>query len=63
MSQRAEKDFLAEKQIAEDAYYGIVGAPRQHFSEAQMVEPTGAVALENFLSKFKVPQDVESGVG
>ena len=31
-----------------------------HFSEAQMVELTAAVALENFRSKFNVPLGVES---
>ena len=33
---------------------------RGHFSEAQMVELTAAVALENFRSKFNVPLGVES---
>jgi alkylhydroperoxidase family enzyme len=31
-----------------------------HFSEAQMVELTAAVALENFRSKFNVPLGVEA---
>jgi alkylhydroperoxidase family enzyme len=31
---------------------------RAHFSEAQMVELTAAVALENFRSKFNVPLQV-----
>jgi len=33
---------------------------RQHFSEAQVVELTAAVALENFRSKFNVALGVES---
>jgi len=33
---------------------------RSHFSEAQMVELTAAVALENFRSKFNVPLGVEA---
>jgi len=33
---------------------------RTHFREAQMVELTAAVALENFRSKFNVPLGVEA---
>jgi len=33
---------------------------RRHFSEAQLVELTAAVALENFRSKFNVALGVES---
>ena len=33
---------------------------RGHFSEAQLVELTAAVALENFRSKFNVALGVES---
>jgi alkylhydroperoxidase family enzyme len=33
---------------------------RGYFSEAQLVELTAAVALENFRSKFNVPLGVES---
>ena len=33
---------------------------RAHFSEAQMVELTAAVALENSRSKFNVPLGVEA---
>ena len=36
------------------------GRLRQHFDEAQLVELTAAVALENFRSKFNVPLGVES---
>jgi alkylhydroperoxidase family enzyme len=33
---------------------------RDHFTEAQLVELTAAVALENFRSKFNVPLGVEA---
>jgi alkylhydroperoxidase family enzyme len=33
---------------------------RGHFDEAQIVELTAAVALENFRSKFNVPLQIES---
>jgi alkylhydroperoxidase family enzyme len=33
---------------------------RRHFTEAQVVELTAAVALENFRSKFNVALGVES---
>jgi len=33
---------------------------RTHFDEAQIVELTAAVALENFRSKFNVPLGIES---
>ena len=33
---------------------------RRHFSEAQIVELTAAIALENFRSKFNVPLGVQS---
>jgi alkylhydroperoxidase family enzyme len=33
---------------------------RRHFNEAQMVELTAAVALENFRSKFNVPLQVQA---
>ena len=33
---------------------------RRHFSEAQVVELTAAVALENFRSKFNVALGIES---
>ena len=33
---------------------------RSHFDEAQIVELTAAVALENFRSKFNVPLGIES---
>ncbi len=33
---------------------------RRHFSEAQLVELTAAIALENFRSKFNVALSVEA---
>jgi alkylhydroperoxidase family enzyme len=33
---------------------------RRHFTEAQVVELTAAVALENFRSKFNVPLGIEA---
>jgi alkylhydroperoxidase family enzyme len=38
----------------------IFAEARRHFSEAQIVELTAAVALENFRSKFNVALGVES---
>jgi alkylhydroperoxidase family enzyme len=38
----------------------IFAEARRHFSEAQIVELTAAVALENFRSKFNVALSVES---
>ena len=36
------------------------GRLRGHFTEAQLVELTAAVAVENFRSKFNVPLGVEA---
>jgi alkylhydroperoxidase family enzyme len=33
---------------------------RQHFGEAEMVELTAGIAMENFRSKFNAPLKVES---
>ena len=38
----------------------LFGEVRRHFSEAQVVELTAAVALENFRSKFNVALGVKS---
>jgi alkylhydroperoxidase family enzyme len=38
----------------------LFGRARTHFSEAEIVELTAAVALENFRSKFNVALGVES---
>jgi alkylhydroperoxidase family enzyme len=39
---------------------GLFARVRAHFSEAQVVELTAAVALENFRSKFNVALGVEA---
>jgi len=44
-------------QRVDDALFDQV---KQHFDEAQIVELTAAVALENFRSKFNVPLQVEA---
>jgi alkylhydroperoxidase family enzyme len=44
-------------QTVDDAFFAKV---KQHFDEAQIVELTAAVALENFRSKFNPPLGVEA---
>jgi len=44
-------------QGVDDAFFAIV---KQHFSEAQIVELTAAIALENFRSKFNPTLRVEA---
>ena len=44
-------------QRVDDALFARV---RRHFSEAQVVELTAAVALENFRSKFNVALGIEA---
>jgi alkylhydroperoxidase family enzyme len=39
---------------------GLFARVRAHFSEAQVVELTAAVALENFRSKFNVALGIEA---
>lgn len=39
---------------------GLFARVRRHFSEAQIVELTAAVALENFRSKFNVALGIEA---
>jgi len=59
-----EKDALeyAEKMTitGEKVTDALWGRLRGHFTEAQLVELTAAVALENFRSKFNVPLGVEA---
>ena len=38
----------------------LFGRLHRHFTEAQIVELTAVVALENFRSKFNVPLGIES---
>ena len=44
-------------QIVDDALFGRL---KQHYGEAQIVELTAAIALENFRSKFNPPLGIEA---
>ena len=52
----AEAMTFSDRRVGEDVFARV----RAHFSEAQIVELTAAVALENFRSKFNVPLGVEA---
>ena len=52
----AERMTITGEKVTDDLWARL----RAHFSEAQMVELTAAVALENFRSKFNVPLGVEA---
>ena len=52
----AEKMTITGEKITDELW----GRLRSHFTEAQLVELTAAVALENFRSKFNVPLGVEA---
>jgi alkylhydroperoxidase family enzyme len=52
----AEKMTITGERVGDELWERL----RRHFSEAQMVELTAAVALENFRSKFNVPLGIES---
>jgi alkylhydroperoxidase family enzyme len=52
----AEKMTITGEKVSDDLW----GRVRGHFTEAQLVELTAAVALENFRSKFNVPLGVEA---
>ena len=52
----AERMTVTGEKVTDELW----GRLRAHFSEAQMVELTAAVALENFRSKFNVPLGVEA---
>ena len=52
----AERMTITGEKVSDELWMRL----RDHFSEAQMVELTAAVALENFRSKFNVPLGVES---
>ena len=54
----AEKMTITGEKVTDELW----GRLRGHFTEAQLVELTAAVALENFLSKFNVPLGVEAQV-
>jgi alkylhydroperoxidase family enzyme len=51
----AEKMTITGERVTDDLWARLRG----HFTEAQLVELTAAVALENFRSKFNVPLQVE----
>jgi alkylhydroperoxidase family enzyme len=51
----AEKMTITGERVSDELWARLRG----HFSEAQLVELTAAVALENFRSKFNVPLGVE----
>ena len=52
----AEKITITGEKVTDELW----GRLRGHFTEAQLVELTAAVALENFRSKFNVPLGVEA---
>jgi alkylhydroperoxidase family enzyme len=52
----AEKMTITGEKVTDELW----GRVRGHFTEAQLVELTAAVALENFRSKFNVPLGVEA---
>ena len=52
----AERMTITGERVTDELWARLRG----HFSEAQMVELTAAVALENFRSKFNVPLGVEA---
>ena len=52
----AEKMTITGEKVADELW----GRLRGHFTEAQLVELTAAVAVENFRSKFNVPLGVEA---
>jgi len=52
----AEAMTITGQKVTDDLFTRL----RAHYSEAQMVELTAAVALENFRSKFNVALGIES---
>ena len=52
----AEKMTITGEKVADELWQRL----RSHFTEAQLVELTAAVAVENFRSKFNVPLGVEA---
>ena len=52
----AEAMTFTDRKVGEDLFARV----RAHFSEAQIVELTAAVALENFRSKFNVALGIEA---
>src|SRR5574337_88027 len=59
--ERAALEFAERVTITgEKVDDGLFARVRQHFSEAETVELTAAVALENFRSKFNTALGIES---
>lgn len=52
----AERITITGETVGDDLFARL----RRHFSEAQIVELTAAIALENFRSKFNVALGVQS---
>jgi alkylhydroperoxidase family enzyme len=52
----AERITITGEKVTDEQFARL----RQHFTEAQVVELTAAVALENFRSKFNVPLGIEA---
>ena len=52
----AEAMTITGQRVSDDLFARV----RKHFSEAQLVELTAAVALENFRSKFNVALGIEA---
>ena len=52
----AERMTITGEKVTDELW----GRLRGHFTEAQLVELTAAVAVENFRSKFNVPLGVEA---
>ena len=52
----AERMTITGEKVTDELWARL----RAYFTEAQMVELTAAVALENFRSKFNVPLQVEA---
>ena len=52
----AERMTITGEKVTEELFARLRG----HFSEAQMVELTAVVALENFRSKFNPPLGIEA---
>jgi alkylhydroperoxidase family enzyme len=52
----AERMTITGEKVSDELFARL----RAHFAEAQIVELTAAVALENFRSKFNVPLGIEA---
>jgi alkylhydroperoxidase family enzyme len=52
----AERMTITGERVTDDLFARL----RTHFTEAQIVELTAAVAVENFRSKFNIPLGVEA---